>query len=106
MTDVVKRLANLINVKTLVTFAVTAVFSVLALRGTILPDTVMSVVVMVLGFYFGTQFEQNNRGAADVAAPAKLSRPETFGVAANGSVADSRRDEVLPRSKANGSATE
>ncbi len=56
------KLANLINVKTIVTFIVTIVFAVLSLRGVITPDTVMTVVVMVLGFYFGTQFEQNNKG--------------------------------------------
>jgi len=60
MSELLKRLENLINVKTIVTFAVTFVFFVLALRETIAPDTVMTVVVMVLGFYFGTQFEQNN----------------------------------------------
>jgi len=60
MGELLKKLANLINVKTIVTFIVTAVFAVLALRETIAPDTVMTVVVMVLGFYFGTQFEQNN----------------------------------------------
>ena len=55
-------LTRLINVKTIVTFAVTFVFCVLSLRGTITPDTVMAIVVMVIGFYFGTQFEKNNRG--------------------------------------------
>jgi len=59
MEKVLEKAANLINVKTIVTFVVTAVFAVLALRGTIAPDTVMTVVVMVIGFYFGTQHEQN-----------------------------------------------
>lgn len=50
-----KRLADLINVKTLVTFAVTAVFCVLSLRGELLPGEALSVVTVVIGFYFGTQ---------------------------------------------------
>ena len=62
MSRLAEKLANLINVKTIVTFVVTGVFAVLALRGTVAADTVMSVVVMVLGFYFGTQFEQNREG--------------------------------------------
>jgi uncharacterized membrane protein len=51
-------LAKLINVKTLVTFAVTGVFVYLALRGEISPDVVMPVVTMVISFYFGTQYEK------------------------------------------------
>ena len=61
MNEFLKKLANLINVKTIVTFIVTIVFAILSLRGAIAPDTVMTVVVMVLGFYFGTQFEMNNQ---------------------------------------------
>jgi hypothetical protein len=62
MSKLAEKFANLINVKTIVTFFITIVFAVLALRGAITPDTVMTVVVMVLGFYFGTQHEQNNKG--------------------------------------------
>ncbi len=50
-----KKIAALINVKTIVTFAVTAVFVVLALRGSIGPGEALAIVTMVLGFYFGTQ---------------------------------------------------
>jgi hypothetical protein len=54
----VKNLANLIKVKTLITVVVIAVFSVLALRGDITPDNVMIVVTAVVSFYFGTQTEK------------------------------------------------
>ena len=53
-------LANLIKVKTLVTLTVMAVFSVLALKGTITADNVMIVVSTVIAFYFGTQAEKKN----------------------------------------------
>ncbi len=53
-----KNLANLIKVKTIVTIAVIAVFSALALRGDITPDNVMIVVTAVVSFYFGTQHEK------------------------------------------------
>lgn len=56
--DFIKNLANLIKVKTIVTLVVILVFAVLALRGDISPDNVMNVVLIVIGFYFGTQFEQ------------------------------------------------
>ena len=48
--------------KTIVTFAVVTVFSVLALKGRIQMDNVMIVVSMVVSFYFGTQHERS--GAA------------------------------------------
>ena len=53
-----KKMADLLKVKTFVTFAVVAVFTVLALRGEIHPDNVMIVVSMVVSFYFGTQHEK------------------------------------------------
>ena len=56
--DFLKNLANLLKVKTIVTLAVMAVFSVLALRGTITADNVMIVVSTVIAFYFGTQHEK------------------------------------------------
>ncbi len=54
----IKRLADLVKVKTLVTMVVAGVFAVLALRGSIHPDNVMIVVSMVVSFYFGTQHEK------------------------------------------------
>jgi len=53
-----ENLANLIKVKTIVTLAVMAVFSVLALDGDITADNVMIVVSTVIAFYFGTQIEK------------------------------------------------
>ena len=53
-----KNLANLIKVKTIVTLVVLAVFTVLALRGDIPADNVMVIVTTVVAFYFGTQHEK------------------------------------------------
>lgn len=58
MGDFIKNLAALIKVKTIVTLIVVVVFAVLALRGGLQPDTVMTIVTMVVAFYFGTQTEQ------------------------------------------------
>lgn len=55
MKQTLQNLAALIKVKTIVTLVVITVFAVLALRGALQPDTVMTVVSMVLAFYFGTQ---------------------------------------------------
>ena len=57
MNDFMKNLAALIKVKTIVTLVVVAVFAIMALRGVLQPDTVMTIVTMVVAFYFGTQTE-------------------------------------------------
>lgn len=57
MGDFIKNLAALIKVKTIVTLVVVAVFAVLALQSKLQPDTVMTIVTMVVAFYFGTQTE-------------------------------------------------
>ena len=61
MKSVIENAAKLVNVKTIVTFALIAVFSVLALKGSITPDNVMIVVTTVIAFYFGTQHEKVNK---------------------------------------------
>lgn len=58
--QILKNLAALVKVKTIVTLVVIAVFAVLALRGIISPDNVMLVVTSVIAFYFGTQHEKTN----------------------------------------------
>ena len=71
MRDFLKNLAALIKVKTIVTLVVVAVFAVLALRGGLQPDTVMTIVTMVVAFYFGTQSQKtqdviDSKGDGDV----------------------------------------
>lgn len=58
MITFVKNLANLIKVKTIITFVVVGVFAVLALRGSITADNVMMITATVVAFYFGTQHEK------------------------------------------------
>ena len=55
MENLKKRFANLLTVKSIVTVALTAVFSVLALRGTISGSEFLTIFTVVIGFYFGTQ---------------------------------------------------
>lgn len=58
MMEILKNIAALIKVKTIVTLVVIAVFAYLALTGAITPDNVMIVVSTVIAFYFGTQAEK------------------------------------------------
>ena len=56
--EILKNLAALVKVKTIVTLVVIAIFADLSLRGDITPDNVMIVISMVVSFYFGTQHEK------------------------------------------------
>ncbi len=60
METLVKNLANLVKVKTIVTLVIVAIFCVLALRGDVSPDNVQDIVLMVISFYFGTQIEKKS----------------------------------------------
>lgn len=53
-----ENLAKLVKVKTIVTLMVVTVFAIMALRGDIVPDSVMLIVTNVIAFYFGTQHEK------------------------------------------------
>jgi uncharacterized protein (DUF486 family) len=50
-----KRAANLLCIKSVVTLVFTMVFAVLALRGEVSSDQFITLLTMILGFYFGTQ---------------------------------------------------
>lgn len=56
--EILKNIAALIKVKTIVTMVVISVFAYLALTGAITADNVMIVVSTVIAFYFGTQAEK------------------------------------------------
>ena len=56
--EILKNIAALIKVKTIVTLVVIAIFAYLAITGAITPDNVMIVVSTVIAFYFGTQSEK------------------------------------------------
>lgn len=53
-----EKVTKLLNVKSLVTLALTVMFSVLALRGTVSGSEFMTVFTVVISFYFGTQHEK------------------------------------------------
>ena len=57
---IIKNLAEIIKVKTLVTLVVIIVFAILALRGSYIPESVMIIVTAVISFYFGTVNERNS----------------------------------------------
>ena len=54
-----EKISKLINVKSIVTLVLTAVFAVLSLKGKISLEQFQTVFTTVIAFYFGTQHQKN-----------------------------------------------
>ena len=55
--NIIKRLGNLLSVKSLVTLVLTAVFAVMTVRQAISQDF-MTIYAVIIAFYFGTQSQK------------------------------------------------
>lgn len=53
------RIAKLIDVKTIVTFALTGAFVYLSVCEKIEPQIFMTIYTMIIGFYFGSNVERH-----------------------------------------------
>lgn len=60
---IIKRLGNLLSVKSIVTLALTGVFAYMAIIGKISQDF-MTIYAVIIAFYFGTQ-SQKTQDAID-----------------------------------------
>lgn len=58
MDRIIKRLSNLLSVKSMVTIIATIVFALLSVRGDISSKDFMSIFIMIIGFYFGAQSQK------------------------------------------------
>ena len=63
---IIKRIANLMSVKSIVTLVLTGVFAYTAVTGNISQDF-MTIYAVIIAFYFGTQ-SQKNQDAIDKGA--------------------------------------
>ncbi len=61
----INNLADLLKVKSLVTIAVTIVFSTLALKQIMPHEEVSKYFGLIIAFFFGTQFEKKNGNTKD-----------------------------------------
>ena len=52
------RLKNLIDVKSIVTIILTAVFSILTITGKVQGDQFLTVFTVIIAFYFGSQTQK------------------------------------------------
>lgn len=57
MDKIIKRLGNLLSVKSLVTLVLTGVFAYMAVKGKISQDF-MTIYAVIIAFYFGTQSQK------------------------------------------------
>ena len=59
----IQRAVALLSVKSIVTITLTAVFAALALRGDITGQDFLTIFLMVVSFYFGTQSKKTQEAA-------------------------------------------
>ena len=55
--EIGKKIAKLIDVKSIVTLMLTIVFCILTVKGNI-PQGFLEVYLIIVGFYFGTQYQK------------------------------------------------
>lgn len=65
-----EKFAKLIDVKSIMTLALTAGFVALTCAGDITGDQFLTIFTMIVGFYFGTQHEKRRLSSCDVATQA------------------------------------
>ena len=61
MDVIIKRIANLLSIKSLVTLILTIVFSFLACTNVINGEQFLTVFTVIIAFYFGTQAVKENK---------------------------------------------
>ncbi|MCI5792871.1 MAG: hypothetical protein MR011_06375 [Lachnospiraceae bacterium] len=59
MNEIISKLAKLIDVKSLVTLILTSGFMFLSITGGVTGQEFLTIFTIVIGFYFGTQYEKN-----------------------------------------------
>ena len=68
---IIKRIANLMSVKSIVTLVLTGVFAYMAITGNISQDF-MTIYAVIIAFYFGTQ---SQKGQDAVGGDDNVSQP-------------------------------
>ena len=60
-----EKLAKLIDIKSIITLALTAVFCFLAITETIVASQFLTIFTVIISFYFGTQMAKSNKQDSD-----------------------------------------
>jgi hypothetical protein len=61
-----EKIAKLINVKSIVTLALTGLFIFLACKKDTVPQEVMTIYTVIISFYFGTQAAKKDKTETDL----------------------------------------
>lgn len=61
MRNFLQKITKLIDVKSLVTLCLTAVFCVLSIKGKVSAEQFLTIFTVIISFYFGTQYNKNNK---------------------------------------------
>lgn len=59
--EIIEIIKPLLKVKSIITFVILAIFSILALKSIITGEDVKIAFYTIIGFYFGTQSEKINK---------------------------------------------
>lgn len=62
MTELLKNLAALLKVKSIISIAIIGLVVYLGVTGSLPSDKVFELALIVVGFYFGTQHEKKTEG--------------------------------------------
>lgn len=65
MQEFLKKISKLIDVKSIISIATTFVFCYLALSKYLSAEVFISVYSIIVGFYFGTQYEKTKTNTAE-----------------------------------------
>ena len=60
-----ERIMKLIDIKSIITLALTAVFCFLSITGTIAASHFLTIFTVIISFYFGTQAKKQNNQDSD-----------------------------------------
>jgi hypothetical protein len=64
MQSLLKRFANLLTIKSIVTLVLTGIFSYMTVHGSISREF-MTIYAVIIAFYFGTQTQKSQTGSGD-----------------------------------------
>ena len=62
MSELKQKLIKLIDVKSIMTLALTGAFIILVVKGYVDSDNFMTIYTMIVGFYFGVQANKDKGG--------------------------------------------
>lgn len=95
--EVKKRLAKLIDVKSIMTLLLTVVFCVMALCGVISGQEFLTIFTVIVGFYFGTQSQKKTDSTeTKTATQQPETAPETTVQGVTKTVDQAMQDDVHP----------